>query len=42
MLEMRATLTPEQQKKLRELREQGPGVRIRRQIQERKGGGGDM
>jgi len=40
MLEIRASLTPDQQKKLRELREQGP--QIRRQIRERRGGGGDL
>jgi Spy/CpxP family protein refolding chaperone len=42
MLEFRASLTPDQQKKLRELHEQGPGTRIRRVIRERTGGGGDL
>jgi len=37
LFEMRAMLTPEQQKKLRELREQGPLVRIRREMRERGG-----
>ena len=42
MLEFRASLTSEQQKKLRELHQQGPGMRIRREIRERRGGGGDL
>jgi Spy/CpxP family protein refolding chaperone len=41
MLEFRASLTPEQQKKLRELHQQGP-QRIRRVIRERTGGGGEL
>lgn len=38
MLEFRASLTPEQQKKLRELREKGPQVREQRQNRGRQGG----
>jgi Spy/CpxP family protein refolding chaperone len=40
MLEIRASLTPEQQKKLREFREQGP--QMRRGVRGRQGGGGDL
>jgi Spy/CpxP family protein refolding chaperone len=39
MLEARAVLTPEQQKKFRELHEPGARIQSRREIRERRGGG---